>query len=238
MALLFLEEDPWILEHESCEKLQREIMGQLTERQKFPRTHSLYAQISADIRLRLKQFNNEVDQLKQKLDASSGSNAMYPFRETAAESERRVRQIEVLLTKALQMQKLFNEQLTEKRMEERQTLLGPRSIDWDEYSSGTSRVSVDNMRAKQQEMLSDQEKGLENLSKIISRQKDIAHTIANEVDFHNEIIGDIGIQIDRTDQRVRVETERVGTVGRKDNTCGYWIVIIILLVSIIVVAAL
>lgn len=55
-------------------------MGQLTERQKFPRTHSLYAQISADIRLRLKQFNNEVEQLRQKLDASADSSAMYPFR--------------------------------------------------------------------------------------------------------------------------------------------------------------
>lgn len=100
MALLFLEEDPWyskqyqytwnikflvwflilrILEHESCEKLQRDIMGQLTERQKFPRTHSKYAQISADIRLRLKQYNNEVQQLRQKLDISSTTSAMYPF---------------------------------------------------------------------------------------------------------------------------------------------------------------
>lgn len=64
-----------------------------------------------------------------------------------------MRQIEILLTKALQMQKLFNEQLTEKRMEERQTLLGPRSVDWDEISSGASG-SVDKMRARQQEMLS------------------------------------------------------------------------------------
>lgn len=53
-----------------------------------------------------------------------------------------------------------------------------------------------------------------------------------------EILDDIGTQIDRTDQRVRVETNRVGIVDRKDNTCGYWIVIIILFVSIVVVAAL
>lgn len=53
-------------------------MGQLTERDKYPRTSSRYAQISANIRLRLKQFNNEVEQLKQKLDVSS-TNAMYPF---------------------------------------------------------------------------------------------------------------------------------------------------------------
>lgn len=34
-------------------------------------------------------------------------------------------------------------------------------------------------------MILDQESGLEELSKIISRQKNIAHTISNEVDLHN-----------------------------------------------------
>ncbi|CAG9761658.1 unnamed protein product [Ceutorhynchus assimilis] len=230
MALLLLEEDPWILEHESCEKLQREIMSQLTERQRHPRTSQKYAQISADIRLRLKQFNNELQQLRLKLDTSSTSTAI-----TAAESERRTRQIEVLMTKATQMQKLFEEQLSMKRMEERTELLG---ADWDEASGGPSNLSFDDMRARQKQMLGEQEKGLESLSKIISRQKNIASTISNEVDYHNEILDDIGTQIDNTDQRVRVETDRVGVVDRKDNTCGYWVVIIILFISIIVVATL
>lgn len=33
--------------------------------------------------------------------------------------------------------------------------------------------------------LTEQEEGLENLSKIISRQINIAQTISNEVDLHN-----------------------------------------------------
>lgn len=33
--------------------------------------------------------------------------------------------------------------------------------------------------------LADQEQGLDRLSKVISRQKDIAVTIGNEVDFQN-----------------------------------------------------
>ncbi|XP_066256122.1 syntaxin-8 [Euwallacea similis] len=232
MALLYLEEDPWIIEHESCEKLQREVMGQLAEREKFPRTSTKYAQISADIRLRLKQFNNEVMQLKQKLDATSGTSSI-----TLAESERRTRQIEVLMTKATQMQKLFDEQLSKKRMAERSDLIGGmRGADWDTVE--TSGLTVEEVQSRQRQMLGDQEQGLENLAKIISRQKDIANTISNEVDYHNEILNDIGTQIDQTDQRVRAETERVSTVSQKDSTCGYWIVIIILFISIIIVAAL
>ncbi|XP_066148532.1 syntaxin-8 [Euwallacea fornicatus] len=231
MALLYLEEDPWIIEHESCEKLQREVMGQLAERENFPRTSTKYAQISADIRLRLKQFNNEVMQLKQKLDAISGTSSI-----TLAESERRARQIEVLMTKATQMQKLFDDQLSKKRMAERSDLIGGVSgADWDTIE--TSEMTVDEIQSRQRQMLGDQEQGLENLAKIISRQKDIANTISNEMDYHNEILNDIGTQIDQTDQRVRTETGRVSTVSQKDSTCGYWIVIIILFISIIIVAA-
>ncbi|XP_050294281.1 syntaxin-8 [Anthonomus grandis grandis] len=229
MALIFIEDHPWILEHESCEKLQREIMGQLAERQKHPRTSTKHAQISADIRLRLKQYNTQLVQLRQMLDQSSGTSTI-----TFAESERRTRQVEVLMTKATQMQKLFDDQLSSKRMEERGSLLG-QNTDW-EGAGGSSNMNIGDMRSKQKQMLGEQEKGLENLSKIISRQKDIANTITNEVDYHNEILDDIGTQVDQTDQRVRNETGRVATVDRKDNTCAYWIVIIILFISIIIVA--
>lgn len=67
------------MEHESCEKLQREIMEQLTERQKYPRTSNKYGTVSATIRLRLKQFNTEVQQLKEKLNTANVSSAMYPY---------------------------------------------------------------------------------------------------------------------------------------------------------------
>ncbi|KAL1517970.1 hypothetical protein ABEB36_001664 [Hypothenemus hampei] len=231
MALLVLEEDPWLLEYESCEKLQRNIMGQLTERQRFPRTSSRYAQLSADIRLKLKQYNNEMKQLKEKLEICSRTI-------TEAETERRNRQVEVLMTKAIQMQKMFDEQLLTKRMEERRDLFGPNTGDWDDLNSGPSNMSVQQIQARQKEMINAQEQGLESLAKIISRQKQIANTITSEVEQQNDIIDDIGIQIDNTDQRVRTETDHIGIVDKKDSTCGYWIVIIILFISIIVVVAL
>lgn len=100
----------------------------------------------------------------------------------------------------------------------------------------------------------EQERGLENLSQIISRQKEIGNTISNEIDLHNgrtrwvrkitsskvylfaEIIDDLGDHIERTDMRVRSETENVTVIDNKDKTCGYWVVIILLFISIITVA--
>lgn len=53
-----------------------------------------------------------------------------------------------------------------------------------------------------------------------------------------EILDDLDTQMDRTDQRVRDETQHIDVVSHKDNTCGYWVVIILLFISIIVVVSL
>ncbi|CAH1992286.1 unnamed protein product [Acanthoscelides obtectus] len=139
------------------------------------------------------------------------------------------------------MQQIFDEQVVNKMLEDRRQLTG--SSPWgndsfrdSEGATSTASASVSDMRSNQKNMLKEQENGLENLSQIISRQKDIAHTISNEVDYHNEILDDLGAQMDRTDTRVRSETQHIGVVSEKDNTCGYWIVIILLLISIVTVA--
>nr|CAI5845162.1 unnamed protein product [Callosobruchus analis] len=234
MALVFLEEDPWLLEYESCEKLHRDIMEQLTFRQKYPRTSEKYSQISANVRLRLKQFNNEVEQLAKKLNDTAAGNI------TAEETERRARQIEYLKTKNVQMQKIFDDQLVNKMLEEKRQLIGSSPWGDDLYrdleSASIANASISDLRSNQKNMLKEQEQGLENLSQIISRQKDIAHTISNEVDYHNELLDDLGTQIDRTDTRVRTETQHIGVISQKDNTCTYWIVIILLFISIVTVA--
>jgi len=237
MALLNLGDDPWLLEHESCEKLHRDIMEQLSLRQREPRSTEKYAHVSATIRLRLKQYNNEVGQLKQKSDQAARVRSI-----TLEETERRTRQIEILQSKSIQMQKIFDDH-NMNMSRDRSTLLGPAGVSsWDSddeqlVGGEASQYTVEQLRTHQQRMLEDQDQGLESLSKIISRQKNIAHTISTEVDLHNEIIDDLGDHIDRTDARVTNETRTIGTIDRKDKTCIYWVVIILLFISIIAVVA-
>ncbi|KAJ3663517.1 hypothetical protein Zmor_007772 [Zophobas morio] len=237
MALLNLGDDPWLLEHESCEKLHRDIMEQLMQRQRLSRNTDKYAHLSATIRLRLKQYNNEVGQLKQKLDVTTRNDSI-----TAAEAERRTRQVEILHSKAIQMQKMFDEQVSTKVQEDRNRLLGQGGMStWGPTHSDdqpdVSNYSVSDLRADQKRMLGEQEQGLESLAQIISRQKNIAHTISDEVDLHNEILDDLGTHVDRTDSRVRTETTHISVVETKDKTCIYWVIIVLLFLSIIVVAA-
>lgn len=112
----------------------------------------------------------------------------------------------------------------------------------------------------------EQDRGLEALSHVITRQKTLAQAIGTEVDYQNELIEDITDHVDRTRDRIHGETQRVRTIDRKDNTCGkclnttllkpfinhvrflriifstwftgYWTVILTLLVIIIIIVAL
>lgn len=76
IGILFLR----LLEHESCEKLHRDIMEQLSLRQLEIKSSEKYSYISATIRLRLKQYNNEVNQLKEKINRAYSTQLMYPFK--------------------------------------------------------------------------------------------------------------------------------------------------------------
>ncbi|GJQ77023.1 putative syntaxin 8 [Trypoxylus dichotomus] len=233
MALLNLDDDPWLLEYESCEKLQRDIMEQLSHRQ-TTKLSEKFASLSANIRLRLKQYYNEVTELRRKLNEADTSRSI-----TYDEKERRNRQVELLMSKYIRMNKLFEEN-SRNYNRDRTQLMGTSvwgSQDDELLDSSLPQESVSDIRKDQQRMLENQERGLENLSNIIARQKNIAHSIHSEVDLHNDIIDDLGEHIDRTGGRIATETRNVTIIDRKDKTCVYWMVIILLLISIIIVSA-
>lgn len=52
----------------------------------------------------------------------------------------------------------------------------------------------------------------------------------------SDIIDDLGEHIDQTDVRISNETRNVGLIDRKDKTCVYWVIIVLLFISIMVVA--
>lgn len=238
MALVQLDtgNDPWLSEHESCEKLYREIVQQLNTRDSFPRNSDKFSAASANIRLRLKQYMYEVDQLKL--------NLLYSNALTFEEKERRQRLVENLESKSVQLQQQFR---VSKLQQERSALLDDPSegessswlddSDTDKPLLGDEFVpSVDTLRHDQKRILDEQDRGLDNLSKVISRQKGIAITIGNEVDLHNELLDDISTRMDSTNTSIQRESVQVRVISERDNTCGYWIIIIILFIAIAILA--
>lgn len=107
-----------------------------------------------------------------------------------------------------------------------------------EILNTNKNTSIEAYRQEQKQILKQQDDGLENLSKVISRQKKIAMTIGNELEDQNVILEGIAVHMDNTDSRVQRATQNVGEITVKDNTCGYWIVIIGLFVAIIIVGIL
>lgn len=68
-----------MIEYESCEKLYREIEGLLNVRELEHKSSEKYVLCSSQIRFRLKQFTNEVEQLSQKLKKLAKSKVVYPL---------------------------------------------------------------------------------------------------------------------------------------------------------------
>ncbi|XP_011504919.1 PREDICTED: syntaxin-8 [Ceratosolen solmsi marchali] len=245
MALIYIDgSDPWLIEYETCDNLFREIMELLTLRDQEPKTSQTFANLSANIRMRLKQYNNQVQELKSKVIEANRQHTI-----TAEEAERRTRQIEQLQSKDIQLQQLYESKTKEMALWRSQLLELTSSsvfadggstswgIDDDEVDQpNTGNVNVADLEHQNQQLLEQQEEGLEQLSKIISRQKQIARTIHNEVDNHNEIIEDLADHMDKMDQHLINETHTVRVIGQKDKVWGYWLIIILLFISIIVCA--
>ncbi|XP_063098193.1 syntaxin-8 isoform X1 [Cavia porcellus] len=100
----------------------------------------------------------------------------------------------------------------------------------------TRGLGFDELRQQQQKIIQEQDAGLDALSSIISRQKQMGQEIGNELDEQNEIIDDLANLVENTDEKLRTETRRVTLVDRKSTSCGMIMVILLLLVAIVVVA--
>ena len=157
-----------------------------------------------------------------------------------AERERRLRNLEQLSTKKVQLNARFQNTAASST---RSQLFDESSRKNKLYNDGTeddepiisSNASVEQLRSEQKQIIKEQDNSLDNLSKTISRQKEIAIRIGGEVERQNEILDDIGDMMESTNTRMGQTTRGVEEVSRKDSTWTYWLIIISLFVAIIVV---
>lgn len=167
---------------DACERLSNEIQSQLVARNREGQLSRQYSSISGQVRVRLKQFGSELEQLNKKLSYISSSL-------TSAEAERRQRLVEGLQSKLVQLQRQFS---SVEASAERASLFASgssRLFDDDDDDPALIRpessYTVADLRAQQTRILEDQNEGLDALSKVISRQKELASRIGGEVDRHN-----------------------------------------------------
>ena len=90
---------------------------------------------------------------------------------------------------------------------------------------------------RRDQILADQDRGLDALHEVIIRQKNLAGNIQTEASAHNDLIDDIDQGLERTTQRLVTTTQNVRNVSQRDKVWKYWLVIFLLTIIIIVLIA-
>ena len=153
--------------------------------------------------------------------------------------ERRTRQLEKLSSKKIQLnsrfQNIAGSSNRSKLFEEATKRNQLQNDSDDDEPLIDSNAPVEVLRSEQKQIIRAQDNSLDNLSRTISRQKDIAIRIGSEVDRQNDILDDIADQMDHTSTRMGSTTRGVEEVSRRDSTWSYWLIIVCLFVAIIIV---
>ncbi|ESO98633.1 hypothetical protein LOTGIDRAFT_205331 [Lottia gigantea] len=236
--------DSWLTEHDECSRKGQEIMEKINERNKHNRTSSQYTKLSAHVRSNMKQFSSSLNMLRQNLMRSSAS-----YHITQREVERRQMLVDNLTSKEKQLDQAFRNEsgagsyVRSPGKGDRSSLLGGETFGandpWGigEEPDQFQGVTNSGLQAQQQSVIQEQDRGLDALSSVIARQKQMALDIGDEVDQQNILIDDITDHVDRTGERLIKETRHVNIVDKKSNTCCYWVIIVVLFITMIVIVA-
>ncbi|XP_032232980.2 syntaxin-8 [Nematostella vectensis] len=224
--------DSWLTQFKTVEQYGQEVMEKINVRNQQRRAGGNFSKAQTDARLMLKNFTRDVGSLKQSLLRASSS-----YHITEREVQRRQNMLDQLVTKEKQLSSAFNQETTSNDFG-RDTLLAGSSRGPNPFSSPaieTDDMSVGDMRNQQQQIISEQDRGLEALSSIIQRQKMIGYAIGDEVDSQNEIIDEVTDQTTLTNARIVKATTHAQKVSAKSSTCGMLVVIVLLLITIVIV---
>lgn len=204
----------------------------------MPSSHSKI-EIISKIRIKLTQARNELAALDKKLATTK------PRSITRDELERRLRHLEKLQSRNFVLNRDFDE-LTARGSGGHTTIASniirpTASRLWEDNDDSEDDVPLDatnpaTEQLRTSQIISAQNEGLENLSRIMSRQKELALKISEEVGEQDVILDDIAIQLDRSYGRINRETRAISSLTDSDSgSWWYWMVIISLFVAIIVV---
>lgn len=227
--------DSWLAQHEATCRMTQDIAENIQERNRQQRTGGNPAKVSVTIRLSLQNLNRDIGRLRDGLLRAASSNFI-----TQREAERRQSLLDELETKDRQLHTMFSGNGGGTTDSARMGLLGGGATgasSWlEEEPEDTRGRSFADLRQQQKSIIQEQDAGLEVLSSIIARQKQMGHAIGNELETQNEIIDDLTNLVEDTDGRIRRTTKSVSVVQTKSANCGMLVVIVLLLIAIIVVA--
>lgn len=238
--------DSWQSLHENCQRLEHDVTSNLSS----IRGASFHAQTQwrDKVQESLGRYTLSVLSLRQKLNTESANL-------TDGEKRRRESYVSGLEGREKQLRLVFQQQQSgakQKRStdDQRKRLLDSAIIDVGTDDSWTNREDepllasgasgsdmVSSYHQRKEQILADQDRGLDALHDVILRQKHLAGNIQTEASAHNDLLDDIDEGLERTTQRIVTTTQSVRTVSQRDKVWKYWLVILLLLVVMIIIIA-
>ncbi|KAM4030322.1 syntaxin-8 isoform 2-T2 [Anomaloglossus baeobatrachus] len=230
--------DPWLSAYDSSYDLAQEIAEKIHQRNRYLRNGENPVKINVTIRSLMKRLNENIGQLRDSLLRSVSSRQI-----TQLEGDRRQTLVDELLTKERQLQMSFKFEGPEPDVIRSSLMSGGGASGPTPYNpwvleepEETRGLGYGELRQQQQRMIQEQDAGLDALSSIIARQKQMGYDIGNELDEQNDIIDDLTNLVENTDTKVRNQTRHVKLVDKKSGSCAMMVVIVLLLIAIVVVA--
>ncbi|XP_019398310.1 PREDICTED: syntaxin-8 isoform X2 [Crocodylus porosus] len=228
--------DPWLLMYDSTCHIAQEIAEKIQERNRCQRNGESSSKLNVAIRSLLQNLKEKINHLKDLLLQAVSTHQI-----TQLEGDRRQSLLDDLLTRQRQLQASYKNDGTETDVIRTSLMTGGvkrgATNPWLlEESEETRGLSFDDIRQQQQRIIQEQDAGLDTLSSVLSRQKQMGQQIGNELEEQNEIIDDLTNLVENTDDKLRNQTRHVKMVDKKSTSCGMLVVIVLLLIAIAVVA--
>ncbi|XP_057311969.1 syntaxin-8-like [Hydractinia symbiolongicarpus] len=231
-------QESWMRNYLDAEQLGQEIMELINERNSLQRTGSNSARIQSTIRSKLQQFSRDIKDLKDVLMRTSSSSQI-----TIQEATRRQNQLDLLISREKQLNEAFKPSANYNNDFGRSGLLN-EGFDREKNNpfGATSRddraddITPDKFRTQQQQIIAEQDKGLDALSQVIKRQKLMGQEIGNEIDYQNDLIDEITDGVQNTNQKLIKTDAHTKKVTKKTGSCVLMIIVVLLLIAIIVTA--
>ncbi|KAM6050235.1 syntaxin-8 isoform 2-T2 [Theristicus caerulescens] len=179
--------DPWLSLYDAACQIAQEIAEKIQERNRYQRNGESSAKLNVIIRSSLQSLREKIDQLKDLLLRAVSTRQI-----TQLEGDRRQNLVDDLLTRQKQLQASYKNEGTEPDVIRSSLMTGgvKRGVTnpWlMEESEETRGLGFDDLRQQQRRIIEEQDAGLDALSSIISRQKQMGQEIGNELDEQNAL---------------------------------------------------
>ncbi|XP_050775401.1 syntaxin-8 isoform X2 [Gopherus flavomarginatus] len=205
--------------YDSTCHIAQEIAEKIQERNRCQRNGENSTKLNVTIRSLLQNLKVKIDQLKDLLLRAISTRQI-----TQLEGDRRQNLVDDLLTRQRQLEASYKNDGTEPDVIRSNLMTGgvKRGVTnpWLlEETEETSGLNFGEIRQQQQRIIQEQDAGLDALSSVLSRQKQMGQEIGNELEEQNEIIDDLTNLVANTDDKLRSQTRHVKMVDKKSTSC-------------------